>query len=210
MLCSDSSTVLLSFHELPFHLAASPFRNGVAECLWPAQSQKLVLFSHTTTNRGKKNKPDQGKNQRQSKKLSHYMQSLTRSTCFFISLAGLFLVKKGICRTCNSDSTFYSWQKRSELEQCYATTITLFGNSMAEEKITSVRICFLLYDATTPDVINKGIFKAKLSLTFNSDLLVLYLSHQGQIKCMGQCHFRIICSRLAQMSPPTVSQHCNN
>lgn len=102
-------------------------------------------------------------------------------------------------------------KKKSELECCYATTITLFKRTMAKVEKTSVRICFFLCVATAPDVINKHyIFKAKFSLTINSDLFVLYLSHQGQIKDMGQRHFRIICRSLAQMYPPTVSQHCNN
>lgn len=69
---------------------------------------------------------------------------------------------------------------------------------------------YFFCDTTAPIVINEGIFEAKLSLTTDGDLFILYFSHQGQIKQMGQCHSWVICRRVAQRSPHTVAQHCNN
>lgn len=127
VLCSDSGTVFLSFHELPFHVAASPCTKWAAE--WPACSLKLVLFSSYSNQKRKRGQTRPG--QEMKTKLLYHMQSLTCSTCLFLSFAGLFLVKKGTWSIFNCDFTFSCWQRRSELEHCYATTIRLFKRIMA-------------------------------------------------------------------------------
>lgn len=178
--------------------------NGAAELLWPACSLKFLFCSPYRNQQRQQSKPGQGKNQRQSQLSYSYLPYMLFSiTCRAAHC------KKGTCSIFNSDSTFCYWQK-IELECCYAATRTLFKRTMARVKMNSVRIYLFYVNATAPDVINKGIIKAKLSLTINSGLFVLYLSHQGQIKHMGQCHVWIICRRLAKIYPPTVSQHCNN
>lgn len=164
---------IFSWAPLPCCSLSWPEWAQLSACEQPA-FWSLSFAHHTWANRGSGDKPEQGGNRTQSQ-LSFYMWSLTCPTCFFLSLAGLFLVKRGSCSIFNSESTFYWCQKNPHFEHCYATTITLFKRMMAKVKIASVRICFFLCDVTAPDVTSKGIFKAKLSLTINSCLSCIFL-----------------------------------
>lgn len=87
--------------------------------------------AHHSRNQQRRQGQRRSEQERKAITKSHTAYSLIPAPhALYLSLAGLFLVQKGIYSSLSSDSILSHWQRSSELEHYYATTIALFRRAM--------------------------------------------------------------------------------